>query len=126
MTVRFKNLGGMAPSPPWLRLCTTWTCQNVFAADWQSCLWLASCWNIPSVLCPLLPPPLTSCIQNLRRFWECCIWKAHLETVIFRMLASRLKFNCHIRGLTARPGDFCIALLQLRKQSLAKRLRESS
>jgi len=65
-------------------LGTTWTCQNVFAADWQSCLWLVSCWKISSVICPLLamprPPPLYFIVymQNLCRFWECCS-KDHIK-----------------------------------------------
>ena len=87
-------------------LGTTWTCQNVFAEDWQSCLRLASCWNISGVLCPLLATtPLTSYIQNLWRFWEWClqnhikksaIRKLTLKRPFVVMLASRLKFICRI------------------------------
>jgi len=72
-------------------LGTTWTCQSVFAADWQSCLWLASCWNISSVLCPLLAIPLTSYIQNLCRFWECCS-KDHIEKSAIGSLTLKRSF----------------------------------
>jgi len=93
----------------WL-ICQTWHHMNMSK---RICRRLAKS-SLTSFLlehfrCTLPAPstPLTSYIQNLCRFWECCFkghikkisyWKAHLETVIFRTLASRLKFICHIRA----------------------------
>jgi len=52
----------------------TWTCKNVFAAVWRSCLRLSSWWNISGVLCSLLARPpwfhKTTVMQILRMLLE--------------------------------------------------------
>jgi len=75
-------------------LGTTWKCQNVFAADWQHWLSLNSCWNISGVAPLLANPPwldiyksnadFENAARQTRQKISYC-WKAHLETVIFRM-----------------------------------------
>ena len=86
-------------------LGTTWTYQNVLAK------WSLTCFLMEHFKCnlpaPGNPPPpdfiYTKLMQILRvllkkTHQKLSYWKAQVQTIICRMLASRLKFICHIRA----------------------------
>jgi len=108
-TIRGLNL--LLVSDVWLiwqinAMNTTGKCQNVFSVDRKNWLSLNSCWNTSHVVRPLLAKKsltwyIQSCVQILRMlldrpFKKISLSKGHLETVIFRMIASRLTYICHI------------------------------